>query len=103
MSQSMKVLTVPELPAGSMKTVTALSKRITIANVGGQYFAVDDMCTHAQCSLGSEGFIDGNVVTCGCHGAQFDMTSGKVMALPATTDLEVYEVTVEGDALMVHI
>lgn len=103
MSQSINVLTVPELPPGSMKTVTALGKRIAIANVGGQYFAVDDTCTHAQCSLGSEGFLDGSTVTCGCHGAQFDMTSGKVMALPATIDLPVYEVTVEGDALMVHI
>lgn len=103
MSQSINVLTVSELPSGSMKTVTALGKRIAIANVGGQYFAVDDTCTHAQCSLGSEGFLDGSMVTCGCHGAQFDVASGKVMALPATTDLPVYEVTVEGDALMVHI
>lgn len=103
MSQSINVLTVSELPSGSMKTVFALGKRIAIANVGGQYFAVDDTCTHAQCSLGSEGFLDGSMVTCGCHGAQFDVASGKVMALPATIDLPVYEVTVEGDALMVHI
>ena len=103
MSQSIKVLTVSELPPGSIKTVSAAGKRIAIANVGGQYFAVDDTCTHAQCSLGSEGFLDGSTVTCGCHGAQFDMTSGKAAALPATSDLPVYEVTVEDDALMVHI
>lgn len=94
---------VSELPAGSMKTVIAGRKRIAIAHVDDRYFAVDDTCTHAQCSLGSEGFLDGSTVTCGCHGAQFDMASGTVMALPATSDLQTYEVTVEGDSLIVHI
>lgn len=103
MAQSVKVVAVSELPPGSMKTVIAAGIRIAIANVDGQYFAVEDTCTHAQCSLGSEGFLDGATVTCGCHGAQFDIASGNVLALPATSSLRVYEVAVEGDSLVVHI
>lgn len=103
MAQSIKVLAVSELPPGSMKTVIAAGIHIAIANVDGQYFAVDDICSHKHCSLGTKGSLDGSTVTCGCHGAQFDMKSGSVLTLPATTGLAAYSVSVEGDSLVVHI
>jgi len=45
--------------------------RITVAKVNGAFYAFDDTCTHLQCSL-AEGTLDGSVVTCPCHGSQFD-------------------------------
>ena len=92
-----------DIPPGSMKTIMVSGKRIALANVDGVYFAVDDTCTHAQCSLGGEGFLDGNVVTCGCHGAQFDVETGGVLALPATASLSSYPVKQEGDDLLVAL
>ena len=95
------VASVSDVPAGSMKTVIAAGRPIALANIAGQYFAVDDVCTHAQCSLGSEGFLDGNNIICGCHGAQFDATTGKVLTLPAPTSLSSYLVKVEGEDILV--
>lgn len=103
MAEFTAVIKTSELAGGSMKTVTVAGKRIAVAHVDGEYFAVDDACTHVRCSLGSEGFLDGATITCGCHGAQFDATTGKVLALPAATDLTSYQVKVEGDDVMVLV
>lgn len=103
MDKYVKVLSLTDLPSGSMKTVMVRGKKIALANIGGEFFAVDDTCSHAQCSLGSEGFLDGNVVTCGCHGAQFDVTNGKVMSFPASTDVRSYPVKIEREDILVEI
>ncbi len=103
MADFVKVLGFGDLPEGSMKQVVVGSKRIALANVDGQVFAVDDTCNHEECSLANEGFLDGAVITCGCHGAQFDATSGKMLALPATGDLVSYETKVENGGIYVKI
>jgi 3-phenylpropionate/trans-cinnamate dioxygenase ferredoxin component len=77
--------------------------RIAVANAGGELFAVDEMCTHEQCSLVEEGTLDGTVVTCGCHGAQFDLTTGQVLAPPAVEPLKVYRVQVDAGEVVVEV
>lgn len=54
--------------------------RIAIANVGGTYYAFDDACTHEQCSLTEEEDLAGTTITCTCHGSQFDVRTGNVLA-----------------------
>ncbi len=103
MDDYIKAVTVSDIPPGSIKTVVLSGRKLSIANVDGEFFAIDDACSHAQCSLGTEGFIDGTVVTCGCHGATFDVTSGKVMSLPATTGIATYQTKVEGNNVFVKI
>lgn len=96
-------LPVTELPSGSMKTVVVSGKSLAIANVGGEFFAIDDACTHKQCSLGTEGALDGTTVICGCHGGQFDVTTGKVLAPPAPTDEKSYVTKVENGQVFVKL
>jgi nitrite reductase/ring-hydroxylating ferredoxin subunit len=59
-----------------MKHVEIDGKEIAIANINGKYYAFDDRCGHSSARL-SMGVINGNVVTCSFHGAQFDCTTGK--------------------------
>lgn len=103
MSTFVKAISVEELAPGMKKTVMAGGKKLAIANVDGEFFAIDDTCSHENCSLGTEGFLDGNVVICGCHGSQFDMTNGKVMSLPAPTDVACYETKIEQGDVYVNI
>lgn len=98
-----KALKTSELPSGIKKTVVLAGKKIALANVDGEFFAIDDTCTHEQCSLGTEGFLDGSVIVCGCHGAQFDVTNGKVLSLPAPTDVASYETKIEDDYVFVAL
>lgn len=103
MDDFIKAVAASDIPSGNMKTVIISGKKLSIANVDGEFFAIDDTCSHAQCSLGTEGFIDGTVVTCGCHGATFDVTNGNVMSLPATTGIATYQTKVEGNDVFVKI
>ena len=71
-----EVASTQEIPAGNMKHVEVDGKEIAITNINGKYYAFDDRCGHSSARL-SMGVINGNVVTCSFHGAQFDCTTGK--------------------------
>ena len=92
-----------DLTSGMMKTVRVGTKAIALAKVGDEVFAIDDTCSHEECSLGGEGALDGNVVICGCHGGQFDVTTGKVVALPPVTDVASYPVKITNGDVMVKV
>ncbi len=98
-----RVISVADLGSGQIKTVEVSGKRVALANVNGQFFAIDDACTHAECSLGTEGFLDGSIVTCGCHGSTFDVKSGRVLSLPAPTDVSSYETKVENGDVYIKL
>jgi nitrite reductase/ring-hydroxylating ferredoxin subunit len=91
-----------EVPADGMVVVDLKGKRIAVASVQGEYYAFDDECTHEQCSL-AEGDLAGTTVTCMCHGAEFDVRSGAVLAPPAVMPIRVYRTRVDGDALHIEI
>lgn len=103
MSDFIAVAKTSDIPSGKMKTVISKGKQIAIVNVDGSFFAIDDLCTHAQCSLGGEGSVDGMKVVCGCHGSQFDIKNGNVLNPPATQNLGSYEVKVEGDIIFARV
>jgi NADPH-dependent 2,4-dienoyl-CoA reductase/sulfur reductase-like enzyme len=92
-SQSVTVRQATDVKPGDLAALEVKGVRIAIANVNGQLFAIDELCTHEQCSLAEEGILEGTVVTCGCHGAQFDVTTGQVLAPPAVEPLKVHGIT----------
>ncbi len=91
-----------EIPMGGVAAIDVRGTRIAVANVGGTYYAFDDTCTHEQCSL-AEGDLVGTTVTCMCHGAEFDVRTGKVLAPPAPSPVKVYRTRVDGDSLQIEV
>jgi nitrite reductase/ring-hydroxylating ferredoxin subunit len=67
-----------DIPEGKMKKFEVGRKEIMIANVGGKFYAVSDRCGHSNASL-SKGVLAGDIVTCPLHGAQFDVTTGRMV------------------------
>jgi len=64
---------------------------------------MDDTCTHAGGSL-YNGKLDGPIVTCDWHGAQFDCKTGKLEKFPAKiNDLKSYKVVIESDDVFVEV
>jgi nitrite reductase/ring-hydroxylating ferredoxin subunit len=102
-SQSLTVLQAADVKPGELAALDVKGVRIALANVNGQLFAIDELCTHQQCSLAEDGTLEGAVVTCGCHGAQFDVTTGQVLAPPAVEPLKVYPLHVEGGQIVVEV
>jgi catalase len=89
-----------EINPGGIKLVVKGDHPISVANVGGVLHAFDDLCTHRQCSL-AQGTLEGPVVTCPCHGSQFDVTTGEVVRGPARETLQTYETRSDGSRVVV--
>ena len=91
-----------EITPGKLHKATVDDKEILVVNLDGNYFAMDDTCTHAGASL-SEGQIEGSIVTCGWHGAKFDCKTGKLDKFPAKiNDLKSYRVVVDADEVFIE-
>lgn len=94
---------VSDIAPGKMIKVAVDGREILVANIDGEFFAIDDTCTHSGASL-SEGELNGNVVTCGWHKAEFDCKTGKLAKFPAKIrDLGTYKVSVESDNVFVEM
>jgi 3-phenylpropionate/trans-cinnamate dioxygenase ferredoxin subunit len=91
-----------DVPPGAIAAIDLRGTRIAIANVDGTFYAFDDTCTHAQCSL-ADGDLAGTTVTCMCHGAEFDVRTGDVLAPPAPAPVRAYRVRVEAGALQIEL
>lgn len=100
MSEYLRVARTADVAPGSMKRVMVAGIRVVLANVNGEYFAIDDTCSHEEASL-SQGTLTGEVVVCPKHGARFNVKTGRVLALPAVRSVAVYPVRVEGDEILV--
>lgn len=90
-----------DVPVGEMRAFDVSGTSVNVSNAGGYLHAFDDTCTHRGCSL-AEGDLDGTVVTCPCHGSQFDVTSGAIVRGPAERPVRSRAVHVEGEDLLVE-
>jgi 3-phenylpropionate/trans-cinnamate dioxygenase ferredoxin component len=75
---------------------------VAIACAGGDYYAIRDVCSHAEVPL-SEGEIYDHTIECWLHGSCFDLRTGKPSGPPATKPVPVYPVKIEGDDVLVAI
>jgi 3-phenylpropionate/trans-cinnamate dioxygenase ferredoxin subunit len=82
-----------ELPNGERLFVEIEGLPIVIFNIAGQLFAIGDVCSHDNGPLG-DGLLDGNLIVCPRHGAEFDIRTGKAVTLPAVVDIPAYPVRI---------
>jgi len=91
-----------EIMPGQMKKVSVDENEILVTNIDGNYFAIDDTCTHAGATL-SEGKLEDSTITCDWHGAKFDCKNGKLIKFPGEiNDLKSYKVIVESNDVFVE-
>ena len=86
-----------EIPVGGGKVFENL-KVVVTQPTSGDFKAFSATCPHQGCSVGS---VKDNVITCPCHGSQFDATTGEVKTGPATKGLEAKSVTVGADGIKI--
>ncbi|HDS1695670.1 MULTISPECIES: 3-phenylpropionate/cinnamic acid dioxygenase ferredoxin subunit [Pseudomonas] len=89
------------LADGEAVTVQAADRLIAVFNVGGEFYALDDRCSHGNASM-SEGYIeDDATVECPLHAARFCLKSGAALCQPATEPLRTYPVSIVDD--IIHV
>ena len=85
-----------------VRVVTVGDRRIAVCNVGGEFYAIDDLCTHDGGSL-DQGELFDEEIECPRHGARFDVRSGRALTLPAVYPVQTYPVRVEDGAIQVEV
>jgi nitrite reductase/ring-hydroxylating ferredoxin subunit len=96
------VANVADIAPGRMKCVAVDRQRVLLANVGGTFYAIGDMCGHRRAPL-SAGALDGYLVECPLHYAIFDVRTGKLVDGPISADVPAYETRVEGETVLVKL
>jgi apoptosis-inducing factor 3 len=91
-----------DVPDGGTLAVEACDEPLCLYNLAGRIYATHDMCTHEEASL-AEGYVDGDCIECPLHQAQFHIPTGEVRAPPATRDLRIYPVKIDGDDILVQL
>ena len=93
---------VADIPDTNVLGVRVGELAVAIVRSGDEYFALHDVCSHAEVAL-SEGDVDGGAIDCWLHGSEFDLRTGKPLCLPATDPVAVYPVKIDGDAVYVSV
>lgn len=91
-----------EIPVGKVKVIeTNEGERIALCNVRGSFHAIEDVCTHDGAAL-DQGELMDDIIECPRHGAQFCVTDGRVVSMPAVVPLRTFPVSIEGDDIYVE-
>lgn len=92
-----------DLPDGEALRITpAGAPPIAIFNVEGEFFAIDDTCTHQDASLAA-GWVEDCRVECPLHESTFSLSTGSVDQPPAKRGVRVHEVRLDGEDVMVEL
>ena len=102
MADFVKVAEVDDFEDGELMAVEVDGEPICLAKVDGTVYAFTDNCTHISGPL-NEGELDGEVLTCPWHGAQFNVCTGKVLRGPARQDIYTYPVRIDGNSILISL
>ena len=95
-------ITTDAIAPGGMKTVELGGREIVICNYDGTYYAIQRRCGHMNAPL-EMGTLDGEIVTCAMHCAQFDVTTGQAISGPVPADMGTESLPPRLAALMQHV
>jgi nitrite reductase/ring-hydroxylating ferredoxin subunit len=107
-----RICSTSDIAKGSMKGFTVNNRQILVANVDGNFYAMDAVCSHMQGYL-PDGKLEKNVVICPVHHARYDVTTGKVVKNisglfklatgKGASDLHTFSVTIQEGSIYVDV
>lgn len=102
MAEWVKVAEVGELTPGDKKQIDLDGLEVALFNVNGEYYVIEDVCTHDGAPL-CHGRFSGEEVTCPRHGARFNVKTGAAMCMPAVEPVETYAVKIDGSNILIEV
>lgn len=93
MAEFIKAVAVASLADPGRELLELDDRVVVLIHVGGEFFCIDDVCTHDGGPL-SDGRLDDHTIACPRHGAKFDIRNGKALTMPATEDTAAHQVEV---------
>jgi len=100
-SEWVNVAPVDAFPPGSRRAVDVDDVMIIVFNLGGEYYAIEDVCTHDYSSL-DDGELDGDQIICPRHAARFNIKTGEALTAPAYEAIPTFPVRLEDGIVQVR-
>ena len=100
MSEWVTVARADELALGQWKCVDVDGAQIVVFNLDGEYYAIEDVCTHDGGQL-TGGSIEGGEIVCPRHGARFCIKTGAALTAPAYEAVATFPIKVENGNIYV--
>ena len=90
-----------ELVAGEWRTVDVDGTQVVVFNLGGELYAIEDVCTHDGGQL-TGGHVEGDEIVCPRHGARFCIRTGEALSAPAYEPTATFPVRIADGAIQVR-
>lgn len=101
MSDWINVVAINDLAPGAHMAVEIEGAAIVLFHLDGEFYAIEDVCSHDGSEISSGCVIDGSI-ECPRHGARFDIRSGEVTAPPAYEAIDTFPVQVVAGVVQVR-
>ncbi|MFC8827336.1 bifunctional 3-phenylpropionate/cinnamic acid dioxygenase ferredoxin subunit [Streptomyces sp. NPDC057137] len=105
-STGIRVAAVGDIPEGEALTVTAERTGhdgpiSVFHDDSGDFFALDDTCSHGQASL-ADGWIEGGQVECPLHSGKFCLRTGKPQSMPVTEPVRAHRLEIRDGEIWLY-
>jgi 3-phenylpropionate/trans-cinnamate dioxygenase ferredoxin subunit len=90
-----------ELAPGEWRTADLDGTPVVVFNIDGDYFALEDVCTHDGGQL-TGGHVEGAEIVCPRHGARFCIRTGEALTAPAYEPTSKFPVRVANGEIQVR-
>lgn len=99
-----KAASLDDLRNRDVIAVDVAGTPVALFRLGDEIRATSGSCTHEFASL-ADGFVeaDDGSVECPLHQALFDIRTGRALCAPATEDLKVYPVKIDGPDILIDL
>lgn len=97
-----RVARLKDVRPGVIREASAGKTKLSLTNVGGNYYAFAAHCPHQGWPLWS-GDMKGELVRCYLHRWQYNVRTGENVAPGVPVCLPTYPVLIEGDYLLVNV
>lgn len=96
------LISVDDFGAGPCKKFMLGSDEILVVKLNDGFYAIDDLCSHADASL-CDGEIEDDEIICPLHFARFNIKSGEVTAPPALEGIRTFKLEVRDNMICVEV
>jgi metal-sulfur cluster biosynthetic enzyme/nitrite reductase/ring-hydroxylating ferredoxin subunit len=102
MADFVRVAATSEIPDPGKTLVEVDGEMIALFHADGQFYAIDDVCTHDGGPL-ADGELRNHTIACPRHGAKFDIRTGAALTMPAVRPTRAHDVKVEDGGVWVRL
>ena len=89
------------LAPGERRFIAVDDAQIAVFNLDGQYYAIEDVCTHDGGQL-TGGTVEGDQIVCPRHGARFCIRTGSALSAPAYEPTRTFPLRIENGEIQIR-